>query len=293
VTANVDSSPSTVAPGRRRWAAARTSKIGRPRRGLLLLALLISIAYIAPLFSKYSPTQIASLPNMAPSGSHWFGTDALGRDLFVRVWAGAKTDLVIVFAGVAVSLVIGTVVGTMIGTMESRLLRSVLLRVIDALLAIPFIILVLTLVVVLGSQQNTFGLAPGVFTVIFAVTFVGWAIYARLAEAQTQVVKQTDFVVAAKLLGLPRWRTIGRHLLPSVVRPGVSFAATHAVTIITTTASLAFLGAGVQEPTSELGAIMLQGSSLLSTAWWITVIPGLTVLMFGISFALIADGVSE
>src|SRR5262249_14938334 len=155
-------------------------------------------------------------------------------------------------------------------------------RLIDAVLAIPFVILVLSLVLVLGAQSRIAGLPSGVGTIVLAIVLVDWAIYARIARGETVSVRDREFVVAARLLGYSHWRVVLKQVTPNVAATTISYAATDAILIIIGTASLAFLGAGIQEPTPELGNIMFEGHDYIATAWWITVLPGIVVLVLGV-----------
>jgi peptide/nickel transport system permease protein len=248
---------------------------------------------VVPEVSAYRPADFVDLPNLPPSGRHLFGTDALGRDLLTRAFAGGRNDLLIVALAVSLSLAIGTSVGILVGLTRSRLISETVLRVIDAVLAIPFVILVLSLIIVLGGTSRVLGLPPGVGTVVAAIVMVNWAVYARLARAQTLGLRDREFVVAARLLGYSRRRVVLRHVAPNVLATTLSYAATDAVLVIIGTASLAFLGSGIQEPTPELGNIMFQGHSYLATTWWVTILPGLLVLLLGIALALIADSYND
>ncbi|MBS1882969.1 MAG: ABC transporter permease [Actinobacteria bacterium] len=276
-------------PRRLRFLTANTERTV----GLLALGLLVCAFVLVPAFSVYGSQKIVAEPNAAPSVSHLFGTDNLGRDVFTRAFAGGRIDLLIAALTVLTSLAVGTAVGVMIGLTRSRFLGTVGLRVIDSVLAIPFVILVLSLVIVLGAESRLLGLPEGVGTVALAIVLVDWAVYARIARSQAAVLRDREFVEAARLLRYSRPRILFRHVVPNVLPTTASYGATDAVLVILGVASLAFLGSGIQEPTPELGNIMYQGHNYLATSWWITVLPGLVLVALGASLALIGDSFSE
>jgi peptide/nickel transport system permease protein len=276
-------------PRRLRFLTANTERT----IGLLALGLLLAAFILVPAFSVYGTQKIVAAPNAAPSAAHLFGTDNLGRDVFTRAFAGGRIDLLIAALAVFTSLAIGTAVGVMIGLTRSRFLGTLGLRVIDSVLAIPFVILVLSLVIVLGAESRLLGLPEGVGTVAFAIVLVDWAIYARIARSQAAVLREREFVEAARLLRYSRLRILCRHVIPNVLPTTASYGATDAVLVILGVASLAFLGSGIQEPTPELGNIMYQGHNYLATSWWITVLPGVVLVALGAALALIGDSFSE
>jgi len=255
--------------------------------GIVLLALLTASFVIVPFFSQ-DPDALAGMPMQPPSGAHWFGTDWLGRDLFSRVFYAGRVDLLIVVTGVGVCVVLGTLIGMLVAS-AGKAVRAVMMRVIDAFIAVPFIVIVVVLVNVMGHQQWIPFVPPSVGALILSIAIVGWAGYARLTIGQALALREREHVVAARLLGYSRGRVLVRHVAPSVMGVNLSFAASAAVGTVGLVASLAFLGAGVQEPTPDLGAMMAGGLQLLPVAPWITIIPGMVVLLLGMSFALIAD----
>jgi peptide/nickel transport system permease protein len=257
--------------------------------GVTAIVVLVAAFILVPALSTYGTQELSAEPNAAPSSKHLFGTDALGRDVFTRSFAGGWTDVMIAGLATVISLGIGTVAGVMIGLARRRSVSIAALRLIDAVLAIPFVILVLSLVIVLGSESELFGLPKGVGTVILAVCLVDWAIYARIARGQTLAIRDREFISAARLLRFSKPRILLRHVLPNVLPTTVSYAATDAILIIISIASLAFLGSGVQEPTPELGNIIFQGHNYLATSWWVTVLPGLVLVVLGASIAFVAD----
>jgi peptide/nickel transport system permease protein len=253
------------------------------------VALIVGLCVLVPIFSPHDPTAFVGSPFEPPSRSHPFGTDAYGRDVFVRVFEGGRLDLMVAAVGVAVPLAVGTVIGSIVAASKMRWLDVIAMRLVDAIMAFPFVILVLTLVLVLGPDAG-WGVLPAGLPALFAAIFVtSWAVYARLARAEAMSLRQRDYIAAARLLGFSEPRIVMRHLLPSVVRTTGTYAVSDAITIIMVTASLPFLGAGVQPPTPEWGSIMFEGRLVLTSAWWISVFPGLVLALTGIGVSLIAD----
>ena len=257
--------------------------------GTALMTLIAVLCFAVPLVWPDSPDALVASPYQAPSWSHPFGTDSVGRDLFVRTFAGGRIDLLVTAGIIGVSLVIGTLVGTLSGSSRRRWLDALIMRLVDALIAFPFVILILVLVVLIGPDRR-FGPAPaGLPATIIAFTLVGWAYYARLARGQTLALREREYIVAAELLGFSRTRVIVRHLIPSVLRVTASYAVGDAILAVVAIASLAFLGAGVQPPTAEWGNIMFEGRAYLESAWWITIAPGVLLAITGLALSLVAD----
>jgi peptide/nickel transport system permease protein len=181
------------------------------------------------------------------------------------------------------------VLGTLSGAARRRWIDTVLMRLVDAVIAFPFLVLVLVLVVVFGTD-STFGPLPaGAPAVICGVIIGDWAFYARLARGQTLSLRNRDYIVAARSLGFSPGRILVRHLLPGVVGVVAAYAVADAILVMITVASLSFVGVGVQPPTPEWGALMFEGRATLQEAWWISVIPGVMLALTGLGLALVAD----
>jgi peptide/nickel transport system permease protein len=161
---------------------------------------------------------------------------------------------------------------------------GVFMRLVDVALGFPFIILVIGLIAIVG---------PGLEGVIIGVPLVGWAVYARLARAEMLVVRGQDYMLAAEVLGLSARRRLLRHALPNIWRPLLAFSMIDIVLNIMLIASLSFLGLGVQPPTPEWGAIIAEGQQYLLTAWWISILPGIVVVLVGFGFSLVGDAAAD
>jgi peptide/nickel transport system permease protein len=243
---------------------------------------------VPPLW-PYSPDTLVGIAYQAPSWSHPFGTDSVGRDLFVRTFAGGRIDLLVAAISIGISLIVGTLIGTLAGSARQRWLDSILMRIVDAVIAFPFIILILALIVLIGPARQIGPAPAGLPATLIAFLIAGWAYYARLARGQALALRDRDYIVAARILGYSNARIVTRHLVPSVVRVTAAYAVGDAILVVIVVASLAFLGAGVQPPTPEWGSIMFEGRGFLQTAWWITVMPGIVLALTGLALSLMAD----
>lgn len=249
--------------------------------GLVLLALIVAGSVLVPLLSPFDPLKGASQPLRPPSADNPFGTDNLGRDVFVRAFTAARLDMALAVAAVGVSLVVGTLLGAVMGVAGHSRVSGFLTLVVDSINAFPFIVLALGLVAVIG---------PSPTGVLLAIILTGWARYARVARARAAVVADADFVHAARLLGYSRVRVMTRHIFPNVYAESIAFGLSELVIVILAIASLSFLGAGVRPPTAELGAMISEGRIFLQQAWWISVFPGALLALAAFSIQLVADG---
>jgi peptide/nickel transport system permease protein len=266
----------------------------RPALGIglaLLVPMVIACIAVPPLW-RHGPNALVGLPYQSPSTEFPFGTDSSGRDLVPRVFAGGRLDLLVAAIVVGASLAFGTLVGVLAGT-SRRLADAVVMRIVDALLSFPFLILILTLTVIIGPERELGPLTAGVPAIIGAIVIVDWSVYARLSRSQTLTLRSREYVTAAELLGYSRSRIVLRHLVPNVLGVVGAYAAADAVLVVITTASLSFLGVGVQPPTAEWGSIMFEGRAVLATSWWITVIPGVALTVTGLGLSIVADALVD
>jgi peptide/nickel transport system permease protein len=262
----------------RRWANATLYT------GVALVGLVALAAILAPVIAPYAPNDQNLLASLtAPSWNHPMGTDDLGRDVLSRVIYAAQTDLQIGFIMTYVPALVGVVLGALAGYF-GRWVDNLIMRLVDVVIAFPFLVLVIAILAVVG---------PGVTGMYIAVLAVGWSLYARLTRAEMLVLREQQFILAAEALGFTRRRIIFRHAIPNLVRPSIVFSMADFVLNILLAASLSFLGLGVQPPTPEWGAMVSEGQNFLLTAWWITTLPGLVLVLFGIGLSLIGDGLAE
>lgn len=252
--------------------------------GGTLLALFVLIAITAPWIAPYDPIlQNGDVRLMAPSWAHPFGTDNFGRDILARVMWGARIDLQIAVIGVAFPLLIGTLVGTCAGFFGG-IIDIVFMRLIDIILAFPFLVLMLSIMAILG---------PGLSSFYIAMALVGWVSYARLIRARMLVEKSSDYAVAATSLGFSRSRIMFRHLLPNAISGSIVFSMSDAVLVLLNGAAISYLGLGIQPPIAEWGVMVAEGQSFITTAWWITLFPGLSIVVLAFGFSLLGDGLGE
>lgn len=242
------------------------------------------VALLAPWIAPYDPIA-HSLPEklQVPYLLHPFGTDNFGRDILSRVIHGTRIDLQMGIIGVVFPFMIGTTIGAIAGY-SGGWVDSVLMRVVDVVLAFPFLVLMLAIIAILQ---------PGLASFYIALALVGWVSYARLVRAQVLVLKTSDFVVAARSLGFGRFRILFRHILPNCIAGSIVFAMSDVVLVILTGSSISYLGLGVQPPTAEWGVMVKEGQNFITTAWWITTFPGLAIVLLAFGFSMLADGLAE
>jgi peptide/nickel transport system permease protein len=255
--------------------------------GIVLLVAILCV--VVPIISPYSANAFVARPFLPPSSAHPFGTDDFGRDVFTRTFQAGRLDLAIATFAIVVSSLGGTLIGVLSGATRLRWLDTLLMGFVDAVVAFPFIVLILALVVVFGSTTSFGPLPPGVPSLLVAILLTDWVIYARLGRAETLSLGQSDFIVAARVSGCSPVRVIVRHLVPNVIAVSAAYAVADVILVIIATASLPFLGAGVQPPAPEWGNMMFEGQSFLSTSWWITMCPAIVLALTGLGVMLAAD----
>jgi peptide/nickel transport system permease protein len=289
MTAMWAASPSEVlykaaskAAGRRRSVALRRLPL---IIGLVLLAIAILAVTFAPLLTSAPPNQIDVLNPLAPplTPGHLLGTDQFGRDLWSRILYGGRIDLAIAFGATSVTLVGGTIIGLVAGYFGGRV-DNVLMRIVDLFFAFPFLVLIIAIIAMLG---------PSTFNIFVAIWITSWVAYARIMRAQVIVAKKQQYVLAARALGYSRTRVMLRHILPNTASAVIIFSMVDAIGNIILAASLGFLGLGVQPPTPEWGTMISDGQNYITTAWWLTTLPGLAVVFVGVAFSLIGDGLAD
>jgi peptide/nickel transport system permease protein len=253
--------------------------------GTILLLIVILAAVAAPLLTPYDPIaqnlNEAFLPPLSPA--HLLGTDNFGRDIWSRIVYGARMDLQIAFLAVLFPFVFGSLMGVITGFFGGKV-DLVFMRVVDVLMAFPFLILVIAIMSLLGTGMKNFYIAIGV---------VGWIAYARLVRGETLATRNLEYVQAATVVGCRERRIILRHVLPNCIQPALIYVFTGMVLAVMTGATLSFLGLGVQPPTPEWGAMIAEGRQFLLLAWWMPTFPGFALLIVGVALSLIGDGLSE
>ncbi len=229
-----------------------------------------ALAAIAPgLFTLLSPIEgIAGAQRLAPQADYWLGTDQLGRDVYTRIIYGASHSLSAALVAVAMGLFIGTAIGVIAGAFAGRV-ESVLMRLVDVLLAIPSLLLSLTVIILLGFGTLNAAIAVGVASI---------ASFARLARGEVVRIRHSDYVEAAFGSGGTFWAVLWRHILPNALTAVLAFATLQFGQAILALSTLSFLGYGTPPPVPEWGLLIAEGRNYLSTAWWLTTFPGLVVI---------------
>ena len=264
----------------RRLAQNRMAVIATIIFGVILL-----LCLIGPLFFAQHSGETNDLANTfkKPSISHWFGTDDLGRDLFVRTLEGGRISLAVGFLATAVSLMIGVVYGSIAGYIGGRT-DAFLMRIVDILYSLPFTIFVILLMVMFGRN----------FILLFvAIGFVEWLTMARIVRAQIMALKDTEFVEAARALGYGNLRIIFGHLLPNILGPVIIYASLTVPAVMLLEAVLSFLGLGVQPPMSSWGLLIKDGAEKIDVYPWLLIFPALffSATLFSLNF--IGDGLRD
>lgn len=252
--------------------------------GAVLLLIIVILSLAAPLLTSYNPiTQNLQATLLGPGSQHLLGTDQLGRDVFARLLYGMRNDLRIAFIAVLFPFCIGTVLGSVAGYFGGWI-DSVIMRLVDIVVAFPFYVLLIALVFVLG---------PGERSIYIAITLVGWVSYARIIRGEILVAKRQDYVLAARSGGLSSLRIIGRHLLPNVISQAIIYAMSDIVQDILAIVTLGYFGLGIPPPTPDLGSMINDGQNFLTTHWQLTTFPGLAVVVVGLALSLIGDGLAD
>lgn len=258
------------------------------RRGAVL-ALAIVLAFIvialaAPLLAPFDPVATSwSAVRKAPSAQHLFGTDELGRDVFSRVIWGARASLLAGLVSVGISLALGVPIGLFAGYAGGRI-DALISRVIDAMLAIPFLILAITLAAFLG---------PSLCNAMIAIGISSMPVFVRLTRSQVLAVKVEDYIEAARALGNPHWRIALFHVLPNILAPLIVQASLAMAAAIIAEASLSFVGLGQQPPDPSWGSMLNTAKNYVDNAPWMAIWPGAAIFLLVLSFNLLGDGLRD
>jgi peptide/nickel transport system permease protein len=252
--------------------------------GAIALVFFLLAALLAPLLSPKDPLAQNVLAGLkSPSADHLFGTDKLGREILSRILYGARISL---FVGVSVVLISG-VIGTLLGVLAGYLggwADEALMRITDIFFAFPALILAMAIAGALGpSLQNA----------LIAISAVTWPVYARLLRGQVLSLKEREFVLAARTVGVPEWQIIVRHLLPNMLAPLLVQASFDMGGAITSVAGLSFIGFGAQPPTPEWGVMISEARTYMATAWWMSTFPALAIMLVVGGFNLLGDGLRD
>ncbi len=252
---------------------------------LAIVALAVLMAGFPQVFSPQPPDTINLPAKLLPPGSvsqgvhYWLGSDELGRDLLSRALWGTRVSVAVAAGAVFVSGVGGTAVGVVAGV-AGGWIGEILMRLADIVLSIPFFLLAILVAAILG---------PSLINEIIVLAVVRWPVYARVAYAQTREARNLDFVRAAVAVGVGRWRLVRRHVLPHVRSPIILLATLEVGVVIIFGAGLSFIGLGVQPPTADWGGMISEGENYISTAWWISMFPGIALILLVFSINRTGD----
>jgi peptide/nickel transport system permease protein len=256
--------------------------------GAVMMFIVIGVALTAPLIAPYDPaeqniTEAFTPPVWQEGGTpaHLFGTDALGRDLLSRIIFGLRTSLAISVSSVILLLFIGVTIGLLSGYFGGGMLDSVLMRITDIQMALPFIVLAITILAVLS---------PTIPVLIFVLALVQWPLYARVVRGIVLTEREADYILAAKAMGASDFRIIYRYLLRNLIIALLILSTLDMAALMIGEATLSFIGLGVQPPTPSLGNIMADGRLKLSLYWWITTLPGIVIFFTILGLNLFGDG---
>jgi peptide/nickel transport system permease protein len=263
------------------WRRFRKNKLAVT--GLVIIALEVLAAVLAPVITFIDYKSIAFDGKLPPSVTHWFGTDALGRDVYTRIVYGSRISLQVGLASVALALVIGLAAGAVAGFYGGKL-DGFLMRITDVFLAFPYILAAIVLITVIGRS---------LWTVIIVLGALGWMPFARLFRGSILQIKELEYIEAARAAGCGDWRIITRHILPNAIQPIIVYATIFVGTAVLSEAALSFLGVGVTEPTPAWGLMIAEGRSYLFTAPGLLFFPGAVIFITVMAFVFMGDGLRD
>ncbi len=265
------------------WRRLRQNKLSM--FGLILLCILTVMVVLGPVISPYDYESVNPvIKNQSPSAEHWFGTDSLGRDYFARVWQGGRVSIIIGLTGAAISAVAGCIYGGLSAYFGGRV-DTVMMRVVEILNSIPYLLVVILLSLMLDSK--------GIGTLLLAMTLTGWCSIARLVRAQMLQIRGSDYVLAARLLGVSPMKIVLQHLIPntfSVIIVAVTF---RIPSYIFGEAFLSYVGLGVQAPQTSWGALCSQAQVSLVFHPHLMFLPAAAIAMTMLAFTLLGDGLRD
>jgi oligopeptide transport system permease protein len=276
-------------PARGLWAQA-WRRLARDRVAVVsggVIALITLIAIVGPSFSPHTQesldwARVAQSPGF--EGSHWLGTDRLGRDLFVRALQGVRISLLIGLMATFVSLAVGVTWGAIAGYVGGRT-DEAMMRFVDVLYSLPYIFIVIILTTIFGRAN--------LYALFVAIGAVGWLTMARIVRGQALALKQKEFIEAARVTGVGTPRMLTRHIMPNLVGPVVAYATLTVPQMMLFESFLSFLGLGVQEPLASLGSLINEGAREMESAVWMLLVPAGFLVALLLSFNFLGDGLRD
>jgi len=252
--------------------------------GSLVVAALVVLAVLAPLLAPWDPSRLDTKRILAPpSNSHWLGTDQLGRDVLSRVLYGSRISLAVGFVSVGIAMLIGVVLGSAAGY-HGGMVDTVIMRLVDLMLVFPRFFLLLAVLALLR---------PSIWTIMTVIGLTGWMGVARLVRAEFLTLREREFVIWSESIGAGTLRVVFRHILPNALAPVLVAMTLGIPAAILTESGLSFLGLGVQPPYATWGNILNDGKDVLEVAWWMTLYPGLAILVTVLSYNLMGEGIRD
>lgn len=265
------------------WQRLKQNKLAMT--GLFFLIFLITMATFGPIVSPYTvKSMVLADQFQPPSGKHWFGTDALGRDVFTRTWYGARISLFVGIMAALIDFFIGIIYGGVAGYRGGRT-DNVMMRIIEILYGLPYLLVVILLLVVLG---------PSLFTILIALTVTGWIGMARIVRGQVLQIKNYEFVLASRSFGARTGRIIRKNLLPNTMGPIIVQVTLTVPSAIFAEAFLSFLGLGIQSPHASWGVMASDSlGAILSGYWWTLFFPAFFISLTMFAFNVLGDGLQD
>ncbi|NJC87584.1 MAG: ABC transporter permease [Desulfuromonas sp.] len=263
------------------WRRLRHNRMAMTGAGIVLVMFVLAMA--VPLLGRDPGAIDIAQRLQAPGWAHPLGTDDLGRDVLTRILYGARISLLVGFVAVGIATVIGIVLGAVAGY-YGRWVDTLLMRFVDIMLCFPTFFLILAVIAFLD---------PSIWNIMIIIGLTGWMGVARLVRAEFLSLRERDFVLAARAIGANDLRIIFRHILPNALSPVLVSATLGIAGAILTESALSFLGIGVQPPTPSWGNMLITGKQTLGTAWWMSVFPGLAILITVLGYNLLGEGIRD
>lgn len=264
------------------WRRLKANKVALG--SLILLIFIVLMCIIQPMIAgdNYAVQNIAEM-NQGPSLKHWFGTDNLGRDLFDRLWVGGRVSLIIAFVGTLVECVVGIIYGGISGYFGGKI-DSVMMRIVEVLSGIPYLIVVILIAIVLGN---------GILPLLIALCITGWTGIARMVRGQVMQLKESEYVMAAKTLGASPFRIIMKHMIPNTLGIIIVYITFDIPSYIFAEAFLSFIGLGIQPPETSWGAMASAGQQVMQFYPSQLIFPSLAIAITMLAFNLLGDGLRD
>jgi oligopeptide transport system permease protein len=264
------------------WIKLRKNKLALV--GFVILLFLIVVSLLTPWIAPYSyEEQNLMLGATAPSAAHWLGTDIFGRDMLTRIMYGGRVSLMVGFIATAVALIIGILWGSIAGFVGGRV-DAVMMRIVDIMYALPFMIFIVLLMVVFGRN---------ILLLFVAIGAVEWLTMARIVRSQVMTLRKQEFVEAAYSMGLSRWAIILRHIIPNTLGPVIVYTTLTIPSVMLLEAFLSFLGLGIQPPQSSWGLLINYGVETMEEYPWLLIFPGITLSLTLFALNFLGDGLRD